>query len=214
MMLTRHPLSLARKGLNLLLLAGIFMLGAWSANAGEVINVPVHNAELVRLDRDASVVLIANPVIANVAVESERLIFVIGLEVGETNLYILDAEGKEILTAAVVVVPILDRRVTVDRANKNETVALSCSPRCVYVAPPAGTGAAALRTGSGAFGVGTPTNPNSGNFGLIGPGKKGASSAQQTGVGEQSGATGGAAPPASTAAAGGEGTTTTGDSGG
>ena len=208
MMLTRRPLSLARKGLNLLLLAGIFMLGALSANAGEVINVPVHNVELVRLDRDASVVLIANPVIANVAVESKRLIFVFGLEVGETNLHILDADGEEILTTAVVVVPILDRRVTVDRANKNETVALSCSPRCVYVAPPAGTGAADLRTGSGAYGFGTPTNPNSQNFGLIGPGKKEAAAAQAAGKGE-GGATAGGAP---ASAAGGEGTT--GDSGG
>ncbi len=214
MMLTRRPLSLACKDLNLLLLAGIFMLGAWSANAGEVINVPVHNAELVRLDRDASVVLIANPVIANVAVESKRLIFVLGLEVGETNLHILDAEGEEILTAAVVVVPILDRRVTIDRTNKNETVALSCSPRCVYVAAPAGTGASRLRIGSGAFGTGTPTNPNSQNIGTVGPGKAEAARAQTAGVGEQSGATGGAPPPASTAAAGGEGTTTTGDSGG
>ena len=213
MMLTRRPLSLARKGLNLLLLAGIFMLGALSANAGEVINVPVHNVELVRLDRDASVVLIANPVIANVAVESKRLIFVFGLEVGETNLHILDAEGEEILTAAVVVVPGLERRVSIDRANKNETVALSCSPRCVYVAPPAGTGAANLRTGSGAYGDGTPTNPNSQNIGLIGPGKKEAASAQKSGKGEQGDAAGGA--PASAAAAGGEGTTTTtGDSGG
>jgi hypothetical protein len=131
MMLKLSPVRLAGKDYRLVplamrfLVAGIFMLGALSANAGEPIIVPIHNVKVVKLDRDASVVLIANPVIANVAVESKRLIFVFGLEPGETNLVVLDSEGEEILTEPVVVVPILERRVTVSRVNVNEEAAYS-----------------------------------------------------------------------------------------
>ena len=159
MMLKLSPIRLAGKGHRLVhvavsfLLVGLFMLGAWSVNAGEVIIVPVHKAEVVKLDRDASVVLIANPIIANVAVESKRLIFLFGLEPGETNLHILDAEGNEILSAPVVVVPVLERRVTINRVNMNEVATYSCAPRCALVATPAGTASAAQRTGSGASGA-------------------------------------------------------------
>ena len=61
MMLKLSPIRLAGKGHRLVhvavsfLLVGLFMLGAWSVNAGEVIIVPVHKAEVVKLDRDASV---------------------------------------------------------------------------------------------------------------------------------------------------------------
>lgn len=135
-------------GANLFLLASIFMLGALPAIAAEAIIVPVHKVKIVKLDRDASVVLVANPTIADVAVESERLIFLFGLEPGETSLTILDADGEEILVAPVVVVPLVERQVTVNRASSNEEAIYSCAPRCAAVATPAGTGSDAQETGS------------------------------------------------------------------
>lgn len=135
-------------GANLFLLASIFMLGALPAIAAEAIIVPVHKVKIVKLDRDASVVLVANPTIADVAVESERLIFLFGLEPGETSLTILDADGEEILVAPVVVVPLVERQVTVNRASSNEEATYSCAPRCAAVATPAGTGSDAQETGS------------------------------------------------------------------
>ena len=198
MMLKLSPVRLAGKGYRLVplavrfLVAGIFMLGALSANADEPIIVPVHNVEVVKLDRDASVVLIANPVIANVAVESKRLIFVFGLEPGETNLVVLDSEGEEILTQPVVVVPILERRVTVSRVNVNEEATYSCAPRCVIVATPSGTGAAAARTGSGASGE--RQNQAGSLIGEVGPGRKEAAAAGKAGAEAQASGGGGAAP--------------------
>lgn len=150
----RRPVRLSGMGhrrfllASLFLSAGILLLGASPANAGETIIVPVHKVEVVKLDRIPSVVLIANPTIADVAVESERLIFLFGLEPGETNLLILDAEGEEILSAPVVVVPILERQVTVNRASANEEATYSCAPRCAAVKTPAGTGSEIQSTGS------------------------------------------------------------------
>jgi len=145
-----HGGHLAALGVSLFLLAGLFILGALPATAAEAIIVTVHKLEVVKLDRDASVVLIANPTIADVAVESERLIFLFGLEQGETSIHILDADGEEILIAPVVVVPLVERQVTVNRASNNEEATYSCAPRCAAVSTPAGTGSGAQDTGSDA----------------------------------------------------------------
>lgn len=134
----------------LLLIAGMLPLGAVSANAGEAIIVPIHKVKVLKLDRDAEVVLIADPTIANVAVESERIIFLFGLEPGETSINIYDADGEEILVSPVVVVPLLERRVTINRANVNEEATYSCAPRCAAIATPVGADADSQKTGSGA----------------------------------------------------------------
>lgn len=153
MMLKLRSIKIAGFSRRLFLIAGFFMLGALSAgasfaNAAEVITVPVHKVEVLKLDRNAGVVLIANPTIADVAVESKRLIFIFGLEPGETNLLILDTAGNEILTTPVVVVPILERQVTVNRASANEEATYSCLPRCASIETPRGTGSQIQSTGS------------------------------------------------------------------
>ena len=150
MMLAFSPARLARMGHRLLLVTSFLMLGALPAMAGEVLSVAVNTVEVIKLERDADIVLIANPTVADVAVESERLIFLFGLEPGETNILILDAEGDKILSLPVVVVPNLERQVTINRANVNEEATYSCAPRCAGVATPAGTGSSAQGTGSSA----------------------------------------------------------------
>lgn len=151
MMFTVSPARLARMvGHNLLLAATVITLGALPATAEEVLFVTVNKVEVINLERDATVVLIANPVIADVAVESERLIFLFGLEPGETNLLILDAEGEKILSMPVVVVPNLDRQVTINRASVNEEATYICAPRCAAIATPVGTGSKDQTTGSSA----------------------------------------------------------------
>ena len=104
------------------------------------INVAVSKANIVRLTRDAGVVLVANPRIADVAIESPRLIFVIGRTVGETNLYVFDGTGREMVNADVVVTPNSDRHVTVNRGTKEVT--LSCARRCGEVVALAKAGGA------------------------------------------------------------------------
>ena len=107
----------------------------------------------MRLDSDASLVMVANPDIADISVEASRMIFVVGRQIGETNFFVLDAEGNEIYQSDLVVTPNLDREVTLYR-NTAETT-MSCEPRCESIDTPSGTkGAAATSNAAGAGAVG------------------------------------------------------------
>ncbi|MFQ5958809.1 MAG: pilus assembly protein N-terminal domain-containing protein [Alphaproteobacteria bacterium] len=107
----------------------------------EPLRVVIDKARLMRLDADASTVMVANPDVADVAVETSRMIFVLGRQIGETNFFVLDAQGNEIFHSDLVVVPNLDREVTLHRNTAEET--LSCEPRCGAIDTPSGKGAAA-----------------------------------------------------------------------
>ncbi|MBV38264.1 MAG: pilus assembly protein N-terminal domain-containing protein [Alphaproteobacteria bacterium] len=107
--------------------------------AANVIALEVGKAQLIRLSATPNVIMLGNPAVADVVVEDDGLLFLLGQEPGETNMIILDQAGKVIISAAIVVGPMKKRRVTVDRGQ--ETFTLSCNPRCVPVATPQGTGA-------------------------------------------------------------------------
>ena len=77
--------------------------GAGSAQDKDTLHVVVDKAHLIQLEVNAATVMIADPVIADVAVESPRLVFVIGRAVGETSLFILDADGNRMVDTTVVV---------------------------------------------------------------------------------------------------------------
>ena len=51
---------------------------------------------VIDLPRDAKDVLVANPVIANAVVRSTRRAYLIGIGIGQTNVYFFDAEGRQI----------------------------------------------------------------------------------------------------------------------
>ena len=55
-------------------------------DATDTIKVLVNKARMMRLDGNAEVVLIANPEIADVVIDSPDLIFLLGVETGETSL--------------------------------------------------------------------------------------------------------------------------------
>ena len=124
----------------------------------EPLRVIIDKAHLMRLDSDASLVMVANPDIADISVEASRMIFVVGRQIGETNFFVLDAEGNEIYQSDLVVTPNLDREVTLYR-NTAETT-MSCEPRCESIDTPSGTkGAAATSNaagGAGAVGAASP----------------------------------------------------------
>jgi pilus assembly protein CpaC len=67
------------------------------------INLPEGKARLIRLPMAVRDVLVANPAVANVVVKTQRLIYLIGLQVGSTNAFFLDAEGKELLRLEIQV---------------------------------------------------------------------------------------------------------------
>jgi Flp pilus assembly secretin CpaC len=103
------------------------------------LRVTVDKAEVIKVDGTASVVLVANPQIADVVVERNQLVFVVGRRPGETRLYIYSASGKPLLEREIVVVPQGDRSVTVIRDT--QPTSYSCDPRCIAVGQrPTGSG--------------------------------------------------------------------------
>lgn len=109
-------------------------LTARAAFAAETVDVTVDKGTLLRLDTNAKVVLVAEPGIADAVIESPRLIFILGRRPGETNLYVLDSAGREIMQADVVVHPEKPGHVSVHRSDREAT--LSCVPRCASVETP------------------------------------------------------------------------------
>lgn len=113
-------------------------------NDGRTLRVTMSKAEVLTLNGTASVVMVANPQIADVVLERNNLLFILGKQPGETRLYVYNGSGKPMLERDVVVVPQGDRTVTIMRDGQpNE---YSCAPRCVSlerrVAAPAAAPAA------------------------------------------------------------------------
>ena len=54
-------------------------------------------ARILQLAMDARDVLVANPDIADVVIRTPRLVYVLGREIGDTNVFFFDDEGNEIL---------------------------------------------------------------------------------------------------------------------
>ena len=108
----------------------------------DTVQVAVNKAKIMRLSADADVVLVANPEIADVVIDSPRLLFVLGLQAGETSLLVLDEAREEILHANVMVVSSLGGEKTVSPSGgtikttqvkvlrRTEQTTLNCAPRC------------------------------------------------------------------------------------
>ena len=75
--------------------------GSKAANivsTNEIIEIEVQKGSILRLDRDAETVFVADPEVADVSTRSKRTIFVFGLETGETTIYALDKDDQPILS--------------------------------------------------------------------------------------------------------------------
>lgn len=67
------------------------------------LSIEVNKGTLIRLDRPASEVFIANPEIADVQVKSNRVIYIFGRSQGETSFYALDKDDQTIFSSNVTV---------------------------------------------------------------------------------------------------------------
>lgn len=73
------------------------------AATGDKIQIERNEGTLLRISQPAASVFVANPEIADVAVKSPRLIYVLGKKPGETTLYVVDDNEKVLLSSTVVV---------------------------------------------------------------------------------------------------------------
>jgi len=62
----------------------------------EVILLPLNKARVFRLPREARDILVSNPAIADVVIKTPTMLYVLGREVGDTNVFVFDSEGKQI----------------------------------------------------------------------------------------------------------------------
>ena len=121
--LTSLPLFL---GLGLL---AVGMPISAQAGSSESYKVELNKTEIVRLPGAAAAIIIGNPNIADVTVQSSDLLFVVGRGYGETNLIILDSNGNTMLDADLQVVNTLPRH-GVRLYNGKDRETYSCIPYC------------------------------------------------------------------------------------
>ena len=74
-----------------------------AAAADPVVDVLIDQATLVRLERPAAEIVVGNPSIADVSVQSGKVLVVTGKSFGETNLIVMDADGKVFVNRRLVV---------------------------------------------------------------------------------------------------------------
>ena len=96
--------------------------------ASNSVQVLVDQATLVRLDRPAAEIVVGNPSIADVSVQSSKLLVVTGKSFGETNLIVMDADGKVVANRQLIVQEPRTGFVTLYRGGTRQT--LHCAPRC------------------------------------------------------------------------------------
>jgi pilus assembly protein CpaC len=63
---------------------------------GQFVPLGIGKSFIVDLPRDAKDVLVANPAIANAVVRSARRAYIIGVAIGQTNVFFFDAEGRQL----------------------------------------------------------------------------------------------------------------------
>lgn len=96
--------------------------------ANRNLDVLIDQAMMLRLERSAAEIVVGNPSIADVAVQSSKVLVLTGKSFGETNLIVLDAQGKIIINRRVVVQEPREGYVTVYQGSSRQT--LYCSPNC------------------------------------------------------------------------------------
>lgn len=94
----------------------------------EVISMPLNKGELYALPADARDVLVANADIADVIIKTPRLAYIFSREVGDTNIFFLDADGAQILRLELHIEPDLSvLRKTLARIFPDEKVAVTAA---------------------------------------------------------------------------------------
>ena len=114
-----------------LLLMAVVSVGSWLAPgtaAASDISVTIDEAALVRLERAGAEVIIGNPSVADVSVQSGRLLVVTGKSFGATNVIVLDGGGNEIINRRINVEVDTKRTVVLQRGPVRQS--LHCAPNC------------------------------------------------------------------------------------
>lgn len=119
-------------GLGLTFLAAAAAIAALTvvpsrSNANELI-VKFDQSQIIKLPRPVTEIIIGNPMIADVAIQSSNLLVVTGKSFGLTNLIALDADRNVIIDQRVMVQRDSNRLLFLTKGGKRETY--NCTPQC------------------------------------------------------------------------------------
>lgn len=103
-------------------------MAARPARAAETFSVNVDQARLLRVPASTNTLVVGNPLIADVSVQSGGLLVVTGKGYGSTNLMALDRGGNVVAERIVQVSAPKEDVVQVFRGMERET--LTCAPIC------------------------------------------------------------------------------------
>jgi Flp pilus assembly secretin CpaC len=99
-----------------------------AAAAAETLTVPVDQATLTKLPERTSVIVIGNPMIADVTLQAGGVLVVTGKGYGATNILALDRAGSVLMEKTILVEGPRDNVVVVYRGAQRGTY--SCQPDC------------------------------------------------------------------------------------
>jgi Pilus formation protein N terminal region len=125
-----HAKGISNIGLALVAAAaGIAVLATSTvrASANELI-VKFDQSQIIKLPRPVTEIIIGNPMIADVAIQSSNLLVVTGKSFGLTNLIALDADRNVIIDQRVMVQRDNNRLLFLTKGGKRETY--NCTPQC------------------------------------------------------------------------------------
>jgi len=101
---------------------------AFAEPSGDIIAVNVDQAKLVRLPTSVATIVVGNPLIADVTLQTGGMIVVTGKGYGATNFIAMDRSGEILVDRVIQVEGPTDQLVTVYRGVERESY--SCLPIC------------------------------------------------------------------------------------
>lgn len=107
-------------------LAGAVLIAG--AAAADHLTVEANKSKAIRLKSPAAAIVVGNPNLADVAVHSDKLIFVTGKTYGTTNLLIFDENGRQIYSNDIVVTASPTAQLVVNRGGAINTY--DCADTC------------------------------------------------------------------------------------
>ncbi len=115
-------------------LAAVMACVPVAASAAPLLTIEANKTEPLRLSKPASSIVIGNPLVADIAVFDEYLLFITGKSYGSTNLMIFDEAGNTIYSGDVSVTNPSKSTLRIVRGDSVQSY--DCAPGCRSVLAP------------------------------------------------------------------------------
>ena len=122
------PASRHGRATLLAILASVFTVAACGSGNAEDLIVKYDQSQLLRLPRPAAEIIVGNPAIADISIQSGNLLVVTGKTFGITNIIALDAEHNVIQDQRVLVKRDESKVVNLQRGTQRQSY--NCTPQC------------------------------------------------------------------------------------